>query len=64
MVTRIEELITIGPTLQIRCLAGFFICLTYGSSRSSDTQMTKDLRLTPAALVGTSFMKQQLLDEK
>ena len=59
MVTRIEELITIGPTVQIRCLAGFFTCLTYGSFRSSDTQMTKDLRLTPDAIVGTSFMKNK-----
>ena len=59
MVTRMEELITTGQTIQIRCLAGFFTCLTFGSSRASDTQMTKNLHLTADALVGTSFMKNK-----
>ena len=57
MILKLEALIDTAPSAQMRCLAGFFVCLAYGSSRAGDTQDSKSLCLTDDALAGMSFMK-------
>ena len=57
MVSRLEELVRLGTTPQVRCLAGFFVCLAYGSLRTSDLQSSKSLELAEDAVVGKALMK-------
>ena len=59
MIKGLERLITTGATPQIRCIAGFFVCLTFASARASDTQASKDLKLLPDAVGGVALLKNK-----
>ena len=57
MVTKLERLITSGPTPQTRCIAGFFVLLAFSAARSADAQGSRNLRITRDAISGESIMK-------
>ena len=59
MVINMEELISSAPTVQLRCLAGFFVLLALGSGRAGDIAATRRLLLTKDALSGQSVMKNK-----
>jgi len=59
LVKKLEELVACGETAQDRCLAGFFTCLAYSSSRASDVQESKNLHLAKDSMCGTSFLKNK-----
>ena len=54
-----EGLVKFAATPQLRCLAGFFLCLAYGSSRAGDLQASKSVTITKDAVTGMAFMKNK-----
>ena len=59
VVLAIDGLVVSANTPQLRCIAGFFACLAFGSSRFSDVQESKDVKLTNDAISGMAFMKNK-----
>ena len=59
VVRKIENLIDLGETAQIRCLAGFFCLLAYGTGRCTDAQQSRNVRLAGEAILGESLMKNK-----
>ena len=59
MVSRLEALVSSGSNAIIRCLAGFFCLLAFGSARASDAQGARGLHLTKDAIAGESILKNK-----
>jgi len=53
----LEEAIKYGKTPQQRIMAGFFVFLVHSSHRCSNGQGSRNLRLTPDALMGEAMLK-------
>ena len=61
LMTRLERMIDAAPTIQLRCLCGFFVLLGLGSGRASDTIASKDIKLTKDSITGKSVLKNKEL---
>ena len=57
MISKFEELVSTGTTVQLRCLAGFMALLGGSSLRASDAIRTRGLRIAGQAISGVSRMK-------
>ena len=59
VIRQIEDLIDCGDTVQIRCLAGFFCLLAYGTGRCTDAVQSRNVRLAGEAIMGEALMKNK-----